>query len=97
MRHNLDVMHVEKNICDNIISTLLDLKGKSKDALKSHKDLEELRIRSDLHPKLEENGIRLPTAMHMLSKLEKQTFCKRLFDLKLPYGYGSNIGKCILV
>lgn len=33
----------------------------------------------------------------MLSKLEKQAFCKRLSDLKLPYGYGSNIGKCISV
>ena len=47
-------MIVEKSVCDSIISTLLDLKGKSKDGLKSHKDLEELRIRSNLHPKLEE-------------------------------------------
>ena len=65
--------------------------------MKSHKDLEELRIRSDLHPKLEENGICLPATMHTLSKLEKQTFCKRLFYLKFPYGYGSNIGKCISI
>ena len=88
-------MHVEKIVCDSITSTLLDLKGKSKDGLKSRKDLEELRIRPNLHPKLEENGIRLSAAMHTLSKLEKQPFCKRLFNLKLPYGYSSNIGKCI--
>ncbi|XP_076937830.1 uncharacterized protein LOC143605699 [Bidens hawaiensis] len=30
-RHNLDVMHIEKNICDNVIGTLLDIGGKSKD------------------------------------------------------------------
>jgi len=31
LRHNLDVMHIEKNICDNLIGTLLNLEGKSKD------------------------------------------------------------------
>ena len=24
-RHNFDVMHIEKNVCDNIIGTLLDI------------------------------------------------------------------------
>ncbi|XP_004510005.1 uncharacterized protein [Cicer arietinum] len=28
LRHNLDVMHIEKNICDNIIGTLLEIEGK---------------------------------------------------------------------
>ena len=32
-----------------------------------------------------------------LSKEEKKTFCKRLFDIKLPDGYGSTIGNCILI
>ncbi|GJZ62007.1 transposon, En/Spm-like protein [Tanacetum coccineum] len=31
LRHNLDVMHIEKNICDNIVGTLLGQVGKSKD------------------------------------------------------------------
>ena len=31
LRHNLDVMHIEKNICDNFLGTLLNLEGKSKD------------------------------------------------------------------
>ena len=25
LRHNLDVIHIEKNVCDNIIMTLLDI------------------------------------------------------------------------
>ena len=39
----------------------------------------------------------LPAAVHTLSKEEKKTFCKRLFDIKLPDGYGSTIGNCILI
>ena len=28
--HNLDVMHIEKNICENILFTLLNVPGKTK-------------------------------------------------------------------
>ncbi|XXG46959.1 hypothetical protein AAC387_Pa02g1683 [Persea americana] len=38
IRHNLDVMHIEKNICDNIVGTLLNIEGKTKDSLKAHLD-----------------------------------------------------------
>ncbi|XP_074364848.1 uncharacterized protein LOC141705880 isoform X2 [Apium graveolens] len=48
LQHNLDVMHIEKNVCDNIIGTLLDIEGKSKDNLKARKDLEDLNIREEL-------------------------------------------------
>ena len=44
LRHNLDVMHIEKNICDNIIGTLLNIEGKAKDTLKSRIDLTHLGI-----------------------------------------------------
>jgi hypothetical protein len=30
LRHNLDVMHIEKNVMDNILGTILDIKGKNK-------------------------------------------------------------------
>jgi hypothetical protein len=35
VRHNLDVMHIEKNICDSILGTLLGMEGKSKDIEKA--------------------------------------------------------------
>ena len=35
-------------------------------------------------------------ASFTLNKDEKRIFCKRLFDLKLPDGYSSNIGNCVL-
>ena len=31
VRHCIDVMHVEKNICESILGTLLKIKGKTKD------------------------------------------------------------------
>jgi hypothetical protein len=30
LRYNLDVMHVEKNICDSVVGTLLKLEEKQK-------------------------------------------------------------------
>ena len=33
--NNLDVMHIEKNIVDNILGTILDISGKIKDHAKS--------------------------------------------------------------
>ena len=30
LRHNLDVMHIEKNVVDNIIGILLNLDGKKR-------------------------------------------------------------------
>ena len=35
VRHNLDVMHIEKNVCDSIVGTILNLPGKTKDGVKS--------------------------------------------------------------
>ena len=50
LRHNLDVMHIEKNVCDNIVNTLLGIQRKSKDNLKYRLDLQSLGIRTELHP-----------------------------------------------
>ena len=44
VRHSIDIMHVEKNVCDNIIGTLLNIKGKTKDGIKSRTDLMEMGI-----------------------------------------------------
>jgi len=49
VHHCLDVMHVEKNVCDNLIGTLLNIKGKKNDGLKSRQDLVDIGIREQLH------------------------------------------------
>ena len=95
MRHNLDMMHIEKNIGESLVGTLLDINGKTKDGVNSHRDLEDIGIRSDLHVKEDGDKLYLPAAPHTLSKVEKQQLCKRLFNLKMSDGYASNISKCI--
>ena len=91
MRHCLDVMHIEKNVCANLIGTLLDIPGKTKDGVKSRLDLVELNIRSELAPQVGEKKIFLPPACYTLSRAEKLSFCKTLSELKVPEGYSSNI------
>ncbi|GKB04490.1 RNA-directed DNA polymerase [Tanacetum coccineum] len=51
LRHSLDVMHIEKNIFDNLLGTLMNWDGKSKDNENSRKDLKEIPpFHSSLHP-----------------------------------------------
>ncbi|KAJ0479892.1 putative transposase, Ptta/En/Spm, plant [Helianthus annuus] len=54
LRHNLDVMHIEKNVCDNIVGTILGQEGKSKDNYKTRLYLQQMGIRKELHPKMKE-------------------------------------------
>ena len=44
-------MHVEKNVCDNVIGMLLNIQGKTKDGLNTRQDLPEMGIRAQLHPR----------------------------------------------
>jgi hypothetical protein len=38
-------MHIEKNICDNILGTLLELEGKNKDTVNARVDLENMEFK----------------------------------------------------
>ena len=66
VRHILDLMHIEKNVCGSIFGTLLDIKYKSKDGKKYCDGLQQLGIRKS--PWLEQKGkkIFLPPAPHTL-------------------------------
>lgn len=94
LRHNLDVMHIEKNVCDNVLETLLNLDGKIKDNEKARRDLMEMGIRHDLHPIERPNKKPyLPLACYSMSNTEKNAFLQVLKDLKAPNGYASNISR----
>lgn len=43
-------MHIEKNVSDNIVETLLDIEGRTKDNFNACRDLKKMGIRKDLHP-----------------------------------------------
>jgi len=48
LRHNIDVMHIEKNFFDNVFNTVMDIKGKTKGNEKARLDVVELYLRGDL-------------------------------------------------
>ncbi|XP_062080195.1 uncharacterized protein LOC133784947 [Humulus lupulus] len=97
LRHNLDVMHIEKNVCDNIIGSLLDIEGKSKDNLKARMDLQNLNIREELWLKNDpsNNKLEKPYASYTLTSEECKDFCKFIQSVRLPDGYASNISRCV--
>ena len=72
LRHNLDVMHIEKNICDSIIGTLLNIEGKTKDTLKSRIDLTHLCIRKDLQVQDEVKLRDMAPAVYVLDKVKRK-------------------------
>ncbi|KAL0546349.1 hypothetical protein IC582_016257 [Cucumis melo] len=95
LRHKLDVMHIEKNVCDNLVGTLLNIEGKMKDTTNARLDLQDLKMRKDLH--LVEVGNRLvkPHASYTLTTSERVEFCKFLKSVKFPDGFVSNISRCV--
>ncbi|XP_058006773.1 uncharacterized protein LOC110657485 [Hevea brasiliensis] len=95
LRHNLDVMHIEKNICDNILGTIMNIKGKTKDSIKTRLDLQALNIRPELHPVQQGNKVVIPSALYSLSTTEKYRLCQFLKQLKVPDGFSSNISLCV--
>jgi len=98
LRHNFDVMHIDKNVCDSIVDTLLDIQGKTKDHVNARYDLQSMGIRKDLHPKdIGKGRIEFSAACFSLNAHEKTTFCGVFKDAKLLDGTASNISKCVHV
>ena len=91
VRHFLDVMHVEKNIFDNLIGTILNVRGMTKDSVKSRLDMQEMGIRKELAPVQKLNFTYLPPAAYTLSRKEKKVFFEFLNGIKVPEGYSSNV------
>ncbi|XP_020209291.1 uncharacterized protein LOC109794234 [Cajanus cajan] len=92
LRHNLDMMHIEKNVCDNVIYTLLNDSVKTKDHVNARKGLQAMGIRPELWPN--ENG-KYPLAIFTLSNSGKMSFLTTLKNIRVPDGYSSNISRCI--
>jgi len=67
-------MHVEKNECDSLICTLLNINGKTKDGLNARLDLIEMNIRGELAPIEMGKHTYLPPTCYTMSKDEKKKF-----------------------
>ncbi|XP_063949039.1 uncharacterized protein LOC108203290 [Daucus carota subsp. sativus] len=90
VRHCLDFMHIEKNVCESIIGTLLNIPGKTKDGIKARLDLQEMGIRAELAPQQSGKRTYLPPACFTLSRKEKISLCECLSTVKVSSGYSSN-------
>lgn len=79
-----------------ILMPLLGLGKKSKDYVEARLDLKEMNIRPALWPQQQASGrtYLLPTYFTMSPK-EKRLFYEVLENVKFPYGYASNISRCI--
>ncbi|XP_026399960.1 uncharacterized protein LOC113295844 [Papaver somniferum] len=98
LRHNIDVMHTEKNNIESWIGTLLNIEGKTKDNLNAREDLKVLGIRGPLHPEaLGNNKFYLPPAKYTLSLAERRNIFQFLRDIKVPDSYSSNISRHVQV
>jgi hypothetical protein len=95
LRHNLDVMHIEKNICEAILGTLLGIPGKSKDTVNARLDLEDMGIRKSLHLKRNGNSYTIPPAPYTMDKKQRLVFFDFVRSVKFPDGYASNLATCI--
>lgn len=83
LRHNLDPMHIEKNVCDNVVYTLLNDSGKSKDNLNARKDLKKMRIRKDLW---HDDNEKFRPSIFTMSNSKKVVFLQTLKNTTVPDG-----------
>jgi len=96
LRHNLDVMHIEKNVFENVIHTILDNKEKTKDNENARLDLAMYCHRKELLLKTNPNGKCMkPKAKFCLSNEQKNDVFEWVKGLKMPGGYASNISRCV--
>ncbi|KAI3906114.1 hypothetical protein MKW98_028724, partial [Papaver atlanticum] len=72
LRHNMDVMHVEKNFVENLYGTFMNHKDKSKDGDPVRKDLELLNLKPDLWLTEINGKVECPPAPYSLPKNERE-------------------------
>ncbi|WVZ75356.1 hypothetical protein U9M48_023416, partial [Paspalum notatum var. saurae] len=86
IRHAIDMMHVTKSLCVNLLG-FLGMYGKNKDTLEARKDMAALKGEQGHHY--------LGTASYTLSKREKESMFEWLDSMKVPSRYSSNVRRII--
>ena len=88
LRHNLGVMHIEKNMFENIFNTVMDVKGKTKDNIKARFDIALFCNRTNMELVCDGSWVTKPRASFMLL-----LFYKWLKSLRFPDGHALNISR----
>ena len=85
VRSSINVMHVTKNLCVNLLG-FLGVYGKTKDTAEAREELQRLHEKDGMPPKQYEGP-----ASYALTKEEKEIFFECLLNMKVPTGFSSNI------
>jgi hypothetical protein len=88
-------MHIEKNVCESLLETLLNTDEKTRDHGHAQANLKKMGIRPELCQDDSVKVIELPTLCITLLKHEKE-FCGFLKNMKVPSGYSVNVSRLIL-
>jgi hypothetical protein len=94
IHHSIDVMHIEKSMCESLIGTLLNTNRKTRDHGHARADMKKIGIRQELWLDDFIKGTELPTSYIVLSKNEKE-LCGLLKNVKVPSGYSTNVSRLI--
>ncbi|CAL9017846.1 unnamed protein product [Prunus brigantina] len=84
-------MHVEKNVFDTLIGTILDIEGKTKDTIKARLDLERMGIRRGLWMNRDSDKARRDLAFFSMKPNDKKDFLKFISSVKFPDGFFSQL------
>jgi hypothetical protein len=95
LRHNLDVMHIEKNVFENIFNIIMDVKGKTKDNIKARLDIALFCNRKNMKLVCDESRVAKPRASFVLEKNAQLLVYKWLKSLRFPDGHASNISRLV--
>jgi hypothetical protein len=82
-------------VLQNLLCTILNIIGKSKDTVNARLDLADLNIRPELQLQHNGDSYDMHKARYTLSKSKKTEFLNFLKDAKFPDGYASNIQRCL--
>jgi hypothetical protein len=64
-------MHIEKNTCEYLIGTILNIPRKTKDTTKARLDLKDLGIKEELQFREDGDSCEMPNARYTLYKEKK--------------------------
>src|ERR1041385_5265620 len=85
VRSAIDVMHVTKNLCVNLLG-FMGVYGKTKDTPEAREDKKHMNKKEGMPPKQYEGQ-----ASYALTKAEKEIFFECLLSIKVPSGFSLNI------
>jgi hypothetical protein len=96
-RHALDVMHIEKNVCDNLLGTVLNLSGKTKDDLKARRMWEDKKVHEELWARTVGERSVMPHANYTVMPNKREEVLKRIASIRYPAGYAGSLNNKVHV